>query len=372
MASEPILDIDALLAPISDENPTGSDLRDDESPLSTYNTIKDARQAARSAERQNMFDGHNTEADDYWRKIIDLAPDIIKNSAKDLEVASWLTEALIRRNGFRGLRDGFQLIQRLIDTFWDDLYPMPDEDGIETRVASLSGLNGEGAEGVLIAPIRNAIITEGADPGPFTLWNYQQAADVDKALDTDTKNEKEAKLGFSIGHIERAVAESSEAFFVNLRDDINDAITSYREASKKLDELCGLNDAPPTSNILNILEQCQGVVNHLGKHKFPAIQTSDASESDEDTISPGTTDQVNAPQHSTGPIKSRDDAFRQLTEIADYFRRSEPHSPIAHILERAVKWGDMPLEALIRELIPDSSARDFYSSLTGVRIADDD
>lgn len=372
MASEPILDIDELLNPISDDTPAGSDLRNDESPLSIYNTIKDARQAARSAERQNMFDGHNTEADDSWRKIIDLAPDIIKNSAKDLEVASWLTEALIRRHGFQGLRDGFRLIQGLVDTFWDDLYPMPDEDGVETRVSSLSGLNGEGAEGVLIAPIRNATITQGADPGPFTLWNYQQAADVDKTLDVDSKNEKESKLGFGISHIERAVTESSEAYFVNLRDDIDDAIACYRETGKKLDELCGLNDAPPTSNILGILEQCQGVVNHLGKHKFPATKASDSSESDEDNTSAQTLNQNNSPHHSTGPIKSRDDAFRQLIEISDYFRRTEPHSPIAHILERAVKWGDMPLEALIRELIPDASARDFYSSLTGVRIADDD
>lgn len=372
MASEPILDIDELLVPISDENPAGNDPRDDESPLSTYNTMKDARQVARSAERQNMFDGHNTEADDSWRKIIDLAPGIIKDSAKDLEVASWLTEALIRRHGFRGLRDGFQLIQGLIDTFWDDLYPLPDEDGVETRVASLSGLNGEGAEGVLIAPIRNATITEGSDPGPFTLWNYQQAADIDKILDADSKKEKEEKLGFGISHIDRAVTESSETFFVNLRDDINDSITSYREASKKLDELCGLNDAPPTSNILSILEQCHGVINHLGKHKFPVTQVSDALEPDGDTTSIEATNQSNPSQHSSGPIKSRDDAFRLLIEISDYFRRTEPHSPIPHILERAVKWGDMPLEALIKELIPDSSARDFYSSLTGVRIADDD
>ena len=247
MASEPILDIDELLKPISDDSPAGNDLRNDESPLSAYNTMKDARQAARSAERQNMFDKHNSEADESWSKVIDLAPDIIKNSAKDLEIASWLTEALIRRHGFQGLRDGFRLIQGLIDSFWDNLYPMPDEDGLETRVAVLSGLNGEGAEGVLIAPIRNATITQGTDPGPFTLWNYQQAADVDKILDVDTRNDKEAKLGFGISHIERAVTESSETFFVNLRDDIDDAIASYQETSKKLDELCGLNDAPSTS-----------------------------------------------------------------------------------------------------------------------------
>ena len=73
----------------------------------------------------------------------------------------------------------------------------------------------------------------------------------------------------------------------------------------------------------------------------------------------------------SGPISSREQAFSQLMEISAFFRKTEPHSPISYIIERAVKWGDMPLEDLIRELIPDSSARDFYGSLTGVKTEDE-
>jgi type VI secretion system protein ImpA len=58
-------------------------------------------------------------------------------------------------------------------------------------------------------------------------------------------------------------------------------------------------------------------------------------------------------------------------EISAYFRKTEPHSPISYILERAVKWGDMPLDDLIKELIPDSSARGLYGSLTGIKTDDD-
>lgn len=367
MASEEIIPLDKLLQPITEENPVGIDIRDDPSPTSSYYSIKDARNAARAAERNNMFDGDSSEADEQWRKILSLAPDILQNQAKDLEVASWYTEALIRRYGFQGLRDGFKLIHGLIEQYWDALYPLPDEDGVETRIASLTGLNGEGADGVLIAPIRSVEITEGNEPGPFTYWKYQQALEVEKIIDEEAKAKKASKLGFSNDDVERAVADSSETFFVNIRDDVNQSIDTYREVSRMLDEYCGINDAPPTSNVINILVDCLGAINHIGKYKMPSDETSDIQT--ENQADASSADETSA--QISGPVKSRAEAFKKLTEISAFFRKTEPHSPISYILERAVKWGDLPLEDLMRELIPDSSARDFYGSLTGIKTEDD-
>ncbi len=371
MASEEIIQLDNLLQPISEDNPVGDDIRDDSSPTSAYYSIKDARNAARAAERSNMFDGDNSEADEQWRKILDQAPDILQNKAKDLEVASWYTEALIRRYGFQGLRDGFRLIHGLIDQYWDTLYPLPDEDGVETRVASLTGLNGEGAEGVLIAPIRNVEITQGNEPGPFSLWKYQQALDIEKIIDEEAKSDKASKLGFSNEDVERAVSESSEEFFVNIRDDVSVAIDTFREIGSMLDEYCGINDAPPVSNIINILEESRGAINHIGKYKIPSDDNDEGASEGSDGESTDSGESTGQTAQASGPVKSRADAFKKLIEISEFFRKTEPHSPISYILERAVKWGDMPLDDLMRELIPDSSARDFYGSLTGVKTEDE-
>jgi type VI secretion system protein ImpA len=367
MASEEIIQLDSLLQPIAEDNPAGVDIREDTTPTSSYYTIKDARSAARAAERTNIFDNDSNEANQHWRKILELAPDILQNHAKDLEVASWYTEALARHYGFQGLRDGFKLIHGLIKQYWDGLYPLPDEDGVETRVASLTGLNGEGAEGVLIAPIRNIEITQGHEPGPFTYWKYQQALDIEKIIDEEARSEKASKLGFSNDDIERAVSESSDTFFVNMRDDIRDSIDTYREIGRLLDEYCGINDSPPTSNIINILEDCLGVINHIGKHKMPDDITIDMDTDSHQEDSPA--DPASA--QISGPVNSRADAFKKLMEISAYFRKTEPHSPISYILERAVKWGGMPLEDLIKELIPDSTARGLYGSLTGIKTDDD-
>ena len=371
MASEEIIPLDQLLAPIAEESPVGRDIRDDEGQESLYQAIKDARIAARSAERKNVFDNDTSEADTQWRKIIELAPDILLNHSKDLEIACWFTEGLVRRYGFQGLRDGFKLIEGLIESYWDGLYPLPDEDGIETRVASLTGLNGEGAEGVLITPIRNVPLTEGSDPAPFNYWKYQQIVEIEKIIDEQTKSERASKLGFSMDDVDRAVADSSESFFININDDLGDAIATFSRISSQLDQHCGINDSPPTSNIINILEACLGIIRHIGKYKIPEGQ-HDANESgDESTTDKDLENIENQPGALAGEVGTRDEAFKQLLEISKFFRKTEPHSPISYMLERVVKWGDLPLDSLIRELIPDSSARDYYGSLTGIRTDDD-
>ncbi len=369
MPSAAVADINSMLEPISEENPVGSDIREDSSPNSIYYAIKDARNSARAAERNSMFDGNNSEADDHWRKILELAPDIFNNHAKDLEIASWYTEALIRRHGFAGLRDGFSLIHQLVETYWDGLYPLPDEDGIETRVAALTGLNGEGREGVLIAPIRNTAITEDHHPGPFSSWQYKQALEIQKISDEEIREEKSAKLGFNLEDIEATVAKSSDSFYVDLRDDLKIALDKFRETSRLLDEYCGINDSPPTSNIIQILEDTLGIVNHVGKLKFPVETEQDTGP---DAVEDGGEDENPASQAiSRGPVRNREEAFRSLREISEYFRKAEPHSPISYLLEKAVKWGEMSLNELMKELIPDSGSRDYYSSLTGVRTDDD-
>jgi predicted component of type VI protein secretion system len=58
----------------------------------------------------------------------------------------------------------------------------------------------------------------------------------------------------------------------------------------------------------------------------------------------------------SGPIRSREDAYRQLSEIADYLAKVEPHSPTPYLVRRAVSWGEMSLAELLKELVGDNPA----------------
>lgn len=357
MPSAQVIDVSSLLAPISAENIVGLDLRQDASPRSIYSRIRDARKAARAAERTNLFDDNSTEADEHWRQVFDLAPQALKDSSKDLEIASWYTESLIRKAGFTGLRDGFSLIRQLIETYWDNIYPLPDDDGIETRVAALTGLNGEGAEGVLIVPIRTTSITQVGQSGrPFSYWQYKQALDAQRMTDEQGRSEQISKNGFNLDDILKAVEQSSQEFYVNLHDDVRDALEEYKKIGQLLTERCGVQDSPPTSNIINILTETLSSIAHIARDKLPVPETADGVDGGDGSGSgiPGS------------PIKSRAEALKQLGHISQFFRRTEPHSPLSYIIEKSVRWGDMSLGELMQELIPDSNSRSTYSSLTGV------
>jgi type VI secretion system protein ImpA len=370
MASPPVLDFASLLAPISPEHPTGIDLRLDASPLSSYQTIKTARYAARDAEKNNLYKESNGEADEHWRKILSLAPGLLIRESKDLEVATWLTEALIRRNGFQGIKDAFALIEGLIENFWDQLYPLPDEeDGIETRVSPLAGLNGTANEGVLIAPIRRVPLTEGYSPGPFAYWQYQQAVELERTTNDDARNSKAEKLGFTLADIERAVEESTQQFILDQFDDINETINCAKRVEVLLDQRCGSEHAPSMRAIVSALEECRAALNHIAKHKLPVEAEPVIVITGTDVTGTGAAQPTIS--NTASALVSREAAFKQLLDIAKFFRTTEPHSPVSYALEKAVKWGNMPLDELIVELIPDSSSRKHFSELTGVKTNED-
>ena len=121
MGSPQCIDIERLLTPISGDAPSGSNIRDDISATSPYFRLKDARSAARTAERRADTEGENAGPIAEWRTIRELAVAILGERSKDLEVTAWLIEALVRLEGFPGLRDGFRLTHGLVEQYWDTL-----------------------------------------------------------------------------------------------------------------------------------------------------------------------------------------------------------------------------------------------------------
>src|SRR6185437_8113962 len=106
----------------------------------------------RAAERSMEADDSAATPPAQWRTIRDLGIEAIAEHSKDLEIAAWLTEALLRIDGLAGFTAGVRLMHGLIEGFWDDLFPLPDDDGIATRLSPVTGLNGQSGEGTLSVP----------------------------------------------------------------------------------------------------------------------------------------------------------------------------------------------------------------------------
>ena len=366
-------DIQSLLNPIDGENPCGTDLR--ETSAADYQTLKDARRSIASLVRARKFDSDaDGEINGHWQTIYQLAPIVIKEQSKDLEVAAWFTEASLKLHGYAGLRYAFELNEGLVETFFENIYPLPDDDGIETRVYPLIGLNGEDGSGTLILPLKNVPLSEDYDL-PFTFNLYSRCLEAENISDPDAKRQRIDEIGLSLDTIHAQVHASSEAFYRQLIEDIETCLSHFNSMTKLLDEKCGLADSPPSSAIKKTLESVLNALKTLTKTKLASQNTSDNQQASTETGTHTTSHNVNqATQRagfSSGPINSREDALNQLLLIANYFRQTEPHSPLCGAIERVVEWGNASLQELMLALIPDASARSIYTQLTGIDLGED-
>ncbi len=366
-----VIDITAFVAPISTDNPVGKDIREESTLTNLYYQIKDARNGARTTERKNQTGESDVDPKPQWDIVFKVGSDILQKHSKDIEIAAWLTEALIRRNGFAGLANGFTLLKELVNQYWDaGVYPLPDEEGIEIRVAPIAGLNGVDAEGSLLFPIRNAKLTANTSSGCFSLWQYKQAIELESIKDEKAKQRK-IDQGITLpANVYKAVAESGKDFYQALLSELTQTITAFAALNAALQEKCG-KDAPGSSQIRNALDDVKDHIGFLLKDAPFAI--APVAVQALEVVGTTTAEQVvdgsvAEPQKSvtgTRGLNSRKDALQLLSQVATYFKTNEPHSPLAYSIERLVRWGNLPLPELMRELI-DDGARNNFEKLTGV------
>lgn len=367
MPSAGVLDIPSLLEPIPGAKPAGEDPRADPSPTSAYQAVREARKAARAAERAQLAPSENEEEQKLpdWKPVLTGGIQVLRSKAKDLEVTAYVIEALLRQHGYAGLRDGFRLARELVVRYWDDLYPTPDEDGVATRVAPLVGLNGDESEGTLILPMTRVPVTQPTSFERFSLVHYQEALSVDKISDPKVREKKVKDGAITRDMFQRAVAETNGTFYVDLVGDLEQCQQEFAALSKELGDRCGTYGVP-SSNIRSALEKTLDIVKDVARAKLPAA-SSKAEPAPADAAAAGGQAAPNGAVVVPGAIQSREDAFRTLLKVADYFRETEPHSVISYSLEQIVTWGRMSLPELLAELIPEDAPRKNLFKQVGIK-----
>jgi type VI secretion system protein ImpA len=373
MANPTVLDFEAILAPVSAEQPSGSELKSDPVNNAIYYGVKDARDSARSAERL-MITAESDSGQDPpdWVGVKSKCINAITNYSKDVWFAAWLIEAMCRLNGFAGLRDGFRLVREMCDKYWDGIHPAPDDDGYATPMAQLRGLNGDDAEGALVRPIDAIPLTRSPTHGALSMVDFKQAADLQQITDPTRRQARIDAGAVTLENFEKAVRESPAEFLRNLYEDIEQALEEFRLMTAFLDERCGEDEygepaAPPSSNIRQQLEAVRDRVKSVARQVLEAAAPAEAAATEEGGEMIAAEGEANgAIGPARGRLVTRDDALNALLQVADYFRKTEPHSPVSYSLEQAVRWGRMSLPELLAELIPDEAARDQMSMRAGI------
>jgi type VI secretion system protein ImpA len=355
-----------LAAPLPGDAPAGLDLRQDFSPQSLYYRLRDARAEAREIERRV---DHDPAADAgvpaQWRTVRDLAARALSEQTKDLEIAAWLTEALVRLDGISGLAAGGTVIADLVTTLWDSgLHPQPDEDGIETQVAPVTGLNGQGNDGTLMQPLRKCVLFPGPDGGPVTYWQYMQSEELETITDAARRKQRLAAKVLPLADMAGAARQAGGVRLSALRSEVKGALAAWTRMGTVLEEKAG-SDAPPTSRVRDLLNAILAVADTYAPPEPDApAEDAAAEESGADGQPAGGTTVVQAAR-----LVTREDMLRELERIADFFRRTEPHSPLAYTLEEAVRRGRLTWPELLAEVVPDDKIRSGMLVMLGIRPA---
>ena len=198
-----------------------------------YRSIRFARSTARSAERRiSTMEEEKDGVRPNWKPVLDLAIQILAEESKDLEIACYLIEALVRMHGFAGLHEGFRLCRLLVEHYWDELYPRPDADGLPTRIAPLMGLNGEGTEGTLIIPLLNVPLTSSASIGDFACSHHDQAVTLERIADPKTKARRVDQGAVSLKTFLEAVSDTPNAFYVALDQHIRGSLEEFQQLDR--------------------------------------------------------------------------------------------------------------------------------------------
>ncbi len=359
-------DPDILRAPISEALPAGADPRENFTPQSLYYRLRDARSEARTAERQEdaATDGQSS-APPQWAPVVRLGTDLLATEAKDLEVAAWCGEALLRTDGLAGLTAALTLMRALVEDFWDILHPMPDEDGMARRIAPVAGLNGEGGEGTLAQPLRKLTLFERSDGSPVALWQYQQSAELAGIGDVARRAQRIAAGVPPFEKMEAEAQAAGSAGFAALRDAATAALDAWQALGAALDAKAGA-DAPPTSRVHDLLDE---IVTIAARYAPAGSAAAENRQTADTAPAPAATNGATAPRPA-GAIETREHALRLLGDVADFFRRTEPHSPLAYTLYDAVRRSRLTWPELLQEIVPDTDSRSNILLRLGIRPAD--
>lgn len=349
----PVIDIEGLLQPISEEDPSGESLR----YSGIYDQIAEAR---RSDDGLDQGDWKTDQKAADFNKVIELGTAALTTQSKDLQIAVWLAEALARRHGFAGLRDALQLLSGLQSAFWETLHPEIDEGDMEGRANAISWLDVQfplAIRATAITAVSNYSFNDLEDAARFDFPENISEVPMEQQpamLELKAEAEKGNRVTAMMWSKERALTRRATMETVNFV--LGECMAALTELNRVIEEKYDRNQMPGLSAVRNTLETVHTKVKLLLEEK--RLEEPDPIEEIEEFEGEGAEGSEGGSRSGGsigGAINNRKDALRRLGEIAAFFQKTEPHSPVSYLVQRAVKWGNMGLETWLQEVIKDQS-----------------
>ena len=325
---------DDLLNPIAGDNPAGADLRYD--PI--YDKIKEARREDDDAP-QGEWQHPRKLAD--WPLVIKLAGEALATRTKDLQLAVWLGEAMLRREGFGSFRATLDVTRGLIDRFWEHLYPVVEDGDVEMRAAPLEWLGLR-----LEVPVKSVPLNRAG----HSYFQYAEARSIGTEQDADADAAKRVRREEAIAarkptieEFDKAFAETPKVWVKQLASDVDASLASLQSLDDLSREKFG-DAAPSFLKLRDVLQEEQRVVGQLLAKKLeqdpdPVQAAPVAAAADAAGAALGSA--ADGGRLLSAEPADRNDAASRVISAARFLRRTEPLSPASYLMLRALRWGEL-------------------------------
>ncbi|MGI0115456.1 type VI secretion system protein TssA [Zooshikella sp. RANM57] len=314
------LPVEAILSPISEEQPGGENLTGSR----LYHAIREARRADDATLPQGAWQYELKQAD--WQEVIELTCDGLVNQSKDLQLMVWMLEALVQRWGMEVFPAGITLLRLFCEQFWSVMQPQVVDEDIEHRCNILCWLEQQWTLWLRLMPL-----SEGEDQLNWTLWEQvsrNEQYELQRKGNVETKNRE---------HWLQVLAVTSVEFYEQLSEQLLLAQQCLMDLQYSLHALM-----PSTETLFTAL---QAQLKAL--HTFTQAELQRRGQFN-------TVPAVSHAQQSLSlaglPINDRNEAYAYITQIADFLQMTDIHSPVPYLLKKAVEWGTLDTVSLYQEL----------------------
>jgi type VI secretion system protein ImpA len=336
-----------LLTPIPGINPSGTDLR--------YDPVTDKIKEARREELESPQGEWKTalKVADYVQ-VIQLASDALARRSKDLQLAVWLVDAHVRREGFGVLASCFRLLQSLCREFWDTLYPEIEDGDLEMRAAPLNWIGSR-----LDGPIRLVPIAANG----LSWFRYKESRTVGYASQADTNDKQKAREQamqdgkLTAEEFDQAVDETSKEFCENQLTCIEEAQSALEDLISFLDEKFG-DFSPSFTKVREALQDnahtVRGFINKKGgPTPVTAAPVAESSVQAAPPVvaapAPAVAAPIAPPVAATPPpsftasLEPSDfeDAVKRIAAVARYLRSKDVYDISPYLILRGLRWGEI-------------------------------
>lgn len=323
--------MEGILAPVSEALPCGEDLEYD----AAFTALE---AAARPKAEQQFGDSVIPEVPPEWRSVQSQAQDLMQRT-KDVRVAVLLLRAATRIDGITGFVTGLQVLNRLLEQYWEQIHPQLDADDDNDPTMRLNALAPLTDSEMVLRDLHEARIGTSRSLGPVLV------RDVELAFGKLTPRDGEAV--HSAAQIEGALGEIFESL-PSAREACATAADGVTQLQANINSRVGSFQAVDFKPLRDIAIVAQQVARGSGTADQDASIQTDAGD---DAQASGS-----APARATlhGEIQSRQDALNTLDRVIRYLEQTEPGNPAPLLIKRAQRLIGVSFLDIMSDLAPDA------------------